>query len=152
MTENRPAFSSWDWRVMGDGLALSDIGSPSSFATFFLLAAWIVRTWPHWKAKVNEARKIQLDADGERLAQAFQRIRDLEETQSKDRREFNDAMSAERHRCDQELDEIRRRLSAAEEENKGLQAMIRQTGSSAAIMISRPDAVAESIAVRKTDK
>lgn len=134
---------------MGNEWTVSDIGSPSSFATFFLLAAWVIRTWPHWKAKVNEARKIQLDADGERLSQAFARIRLLEEQQSADRREFNEAMSAERHRCDEELDEIRHRLTAAEEENRGLQAMIRQNSSSTAQMIGRPDAVAESEAARR---
>lgn len=132
-----------------DATTLSEIGSPTSFATLFILAAWIIRTWPHWKAKVNEARKIQLDADGERLAQAFARIRILEEVQTADRREFNEAMSAERHRCDEELDEIRRRLTAAEEREQGLLAMIRQNSSSTAMMVGRPDAVAESRAARK---
>src|SRR5688572_25847235 len=137
---------------MVDGLALSDIGSPASFATFTLLAIWIIRTWPHWKSKINEARKIQLDADGERLAQAFARIRMLEETQSADRREFSvalsEAISEERKRCDKELDEIRGRLTAAETENRGLQAMIRQNSQSTAQMIGRPDAIVESVARR----
>jgi DNA anti-recombination protein RmuC len=133
---------------MGNGIALSDIGSPASFATFTLLAIWVIRTWPHWKSKINEARKIQLDADGERLAQAFARIRVLEEQQSADRREFNEAMSNERKRCDGELDEIRERLTASEERERGLQAMIRQNSQSTAQMIRRPDAVAESTAHR----
>lgn len=153
MAQNLPAFLSWGWQDMADGLSISDIGSPSSIASFFLLAAWLIRTWPHWKAKVNEARKIQLDADGERLAQAFARIRTLEEAQSADRREFNDELSKERKRCDAELDaireEMRERLTAAENENKGLQAMIRQNSQSSATMISRPDAVAESHAARQ---
>lgn len=137
---------------MADGLALSDLGSPASFATFTLLAIWVIRTWPHWKAKVNDARKIQLDADGERLAQAFARIRVLEEIQSADRREFHEAMSNERKRCDRELEEIRHemreRLASAEEENKGLKAMIRQNSQSTAQMIGRPGDVAESRARR----
>jgi len=134
---------------MGDGIALSEIGSPSSIASFFILAAWAIRTWPYWKMRINEARKIQLDADGERLAQAFARIRDLEEAQSADRREFSKAMSDERKRCDLELDDIRKRLSAAEDENRGLQAMIRQNSSSTAVMMGRPGAVAESAAARR---
>jgi hypothetical protein len=151
---------------MGDAISIADIGSPSSFATFFLLTAWIIRTWPHWKAKVNEARKIQLDADGDRLKQAFARIRDLEEAQSADRREFNDArsndrrefneaMSDERKRCDAEIEEVRRetreRLTALEEENRGLQATIRQNSQSTAQMIGRPDAIAQSIVQRGKD-
>lgn len=134
---------------MADGWTISEIGSPASLASFFLLLGWVVRTWPHWKSKVNEARKIQLDADGVLRTDLLKRIRELEETQSSDRRAFNEAMSNERKRCDDELDEIRRRLTAAEDENKGLQAMIRQNSSSSAVMISRPDAVAESNAQRK---
>jgi len=144
---------------MGSEIALSDIGSPASLASFFLLLGWVVRTWPHWKSKINEARKIQLDADGERLKQAFDRIRVLEEAQSADRREFNDAssnnrrefneaMSDERRRCDAEIEEVRRetreRLTALEEENKGLKASIRQNSKSTAHMFGRPGDVADS--------
>lgn len=136
---------------MVDGITVADIGSPASFATFTLLAIWVIRTWPHWKSKINEARKIQLDADGARLAQAFERIRSLEETQSADRREFNTALSNERKRCDGELDEIRERLTASEERERGLQAMIRQNSQSTAQMIGRPGDVAESVARRGKD-
>lgn len=136
---------------MVDGIALSDIGSPVSFGTFFLMAIWVIRTWPHWKAKVNEARKIQLDADGALRSDLLKRIRDLEEAQSIDRREFNLAMSNERKRCDSELDEIRERLTAAERENQGLQSMIRQSSQSTAVMIGRPADVAESAARRRDD-
>jgi hypothetical protein len=133
---------------MGSEISIADIGSPVSFGTFFLMAIWVIRTWPHWKAKVNEARKIQLDADSDRLSQAFTRIRVLEEAQSADRRDFNEEMSKERKRCDDELDEIRERLTASEQREQGLLAMIRQNSQSTAQMIGRPDAVAESAARR----
>jgi len=136
-----------------DPNVLAQLGSVPAWGSFFILVGWVIRTWPHWKEKINEARKIQLDADGERLAQAFARIRVLEEAQSADRREFNEAMSSERKRCDGELDEIRtemrERLTAAEDENRGLKSMIRQNSSSTAEMVTRPDAVAESNAQRK---
>lgn len=130
---------------------LAQIGSLSTWSIFTLVAIWIIRTWPVWKQKINEARKIELDADGERLAQAFARIRVLEETQTADRRAFNDSLSEERRRCDQELDMIRKRLTASEDENRGLQAMIRQNSSSTAVMIGRPDAVAESTSHREKE-
>lgn len=136
---------------MGSGLVLADIGSPASFATFTLLAIWVIRTWPHWKSKINEARKIERDADGERLKQAFARIRELEEVQSADRREFNAALSNERKRCDKELDEIRRRLTEAERREDSLLAMVRQNSQSTAQMLGRPGDVATS-ATRREDK
>ena len=134
---------------MVDGIALSDIGSPASFATFTLLAIWVLRTWPHWKSKINEARKIERDADSVLRTDLLKRIRDLEEGQSADRREFNAALSDERKRCDAELDEIRARLTLAETENRSLQAMIRQNSQSSAQMLGRPGDVAESIARRE---
>lgn len=116
---------------------ITQIGSAPAWATFFALVGWMVKTWPHWKEKVNEARKIQLDADGERLTQAFTRIRELEEIQSKDRREHHEALSNERRRCDAELDDIRARLSATEQRETALLAMIRQNSQSTAHMIGR---------------
>lgn len=133
---------------MADGITLSDFGSPLSAATLVTVLVWVIRTWPYWKQRINEARKIQLDADGERLAQAFARIRELEETQSSDRREFHEALSDERKRCDRELDEIRARLTASEQREQGLLGMIRQNSQSSAQMIGRPGDVAESRARR----
>lgn len=123
---------------MNSGLTVSDIGAIFSGGSFLILAVWVIRTWPVWKQRVNEARKIQLDADGERLVQAFARIRVLEETQSADRREFHEELSNERKRCDQELDEIKARLTASEQREQGLLSMIRQNSSSTAQMIGRP--------------
>lgn len=136
---------------MADGITLSDFGSPLSAATLVTVLVWVIRTWPYWKQRINEARKIQLDADGERLAQAFARIRELEETQSSDRREFHEALSDERKRCDRELDEIRARLTASEQREQGLLGMIRQNSQSSAQMIGRPGDVAESRARRGGD-
>lgn len=65
-----------------------------------MLVAWMIRTWPHWKAKVNEARKIELDAHGELRGSLFTRIADLER-----------AAIEERRRCDKELRELREKLS-----------------------------------------
>lgn len=129
---------------MDEGVSFSDLGAVSGLGSVTILAIWVIRTWPYWKMRINEAQKIKADADGSLRADLFARIRELEVTQSNDRKEFNLAMSNERKRCDEELDEIRRRLTAAEEENRGLLAMIRQNSSSTAIMIGRPDAVAES--------
>jgi len=137
-----------------DAGVVAQLGSLPGWASFVLLFGWVIRTWPHWKQKVNEARKIQLDADGARLEQAFTRIRELEETQSKDRREFNEELSNERRRCDAELDDIRKELEALKVENRGLLDLIRQNSRSTAIMIGRPDAVTETkvTEVKKGDK
>lgn len=123
--------------------AFAQIGSVPAWGSFFVLVGWIVRTWPHWKEKINEARKIQLDADGVLRTDLLTRIRELEEGRSADRREFNEEMSKERKRCDIQLEEIRKEMNDLKDDNRGLLAMIRQNSSSTALMISRPDAVAE---------
>lgn len=83
---------------MANGLSVSDIGWLSIIAQSFLLAGWVVRTWPLWKAKLNEARKIQLDADGEQYKRVLEwcdrldaRVAVLEEEVETCRRERDEA-------------------------------------------------------------
>lgn len=74
-------------------------GSLPGWATFFMLMVWVIRTWPHWKAKINEARKIELDAHGELRGSLFSRIASLEQ-----------AALEERQRCDRELNILQKKL------------------------------------------
>lgn len=81
-------------------------GSLPGWATFFMLLAWVIRTWPHWKAKVNEARKIELDAQGQLRTSLFERIATLEKAAVE-----RDAASAiERRLCEEEIRALRNKL------------------------------------------
>lgn len=95
----------------------------------------LVKVWPLIKAKVNEARKIELDADADFRGDLLQRVKELEEAQHKDRLDFITALGDERKRCDEELDVIRARLKAAEDVNAGLLAQIRQDSQSTAALL-----------------
>lgn len=99
----------------------------------------LVRVWPLIMAKVNEARKIKLDADADLRGDLFQRIKELEEAQHRDRLEFYTAMGDERKRCDQELDTIRSRLTKAEDHNAGLQRQLAQNAQSTAQFLGHPE-------------
>ena len=105
----------------------------------------LFKVWPLIKGKINEARKIELDANADLRGDLLQRIKDLEEAQHQDRLEFYNAMGAERKRCDEEMDAIRTRLThevegvrarltATENENKGLMSAIRQNSQSTAVL------------------
>jgi hypothetical protein len=124
-------------------------GTAAGWTAVLLMAGWIIRTWPAWKQRVNEARKIELDSDAVLRTDLLARIHALEEGQTKDRREFNEAMAEERRRCDGELEEIRTRLRQAENDNRGLMAMIRQVSSSTAMVVTNPDGTALTTAARK---
>jgi hypothetical protein len=127
-------------------LTSNAVANWTTTAIVFILA---IRSWPAIKAKINEARKIELGADGEFRSDLIARIHKLEEDQHRDKLEFADAMREERKRCDKELDEIRSRLTIAENENKGLQSMIRQHSQSGAMLMGSPDALAMTKAARK---
>ena len=109
----------------------------------------LVLTWPVIKQKINEARKAELDADGNLRSTLIERIHQLEEIQSSDRADFFKAMAEERKRCDDELEEIRVRLRQAEDDNRGLMSMIRQASSSTAMIVTNPEAAAVTHAARK---
>lgn len=74
-------------------------GSLPGWATFFMLMVWVIRTWPHWKAKINEARKIELDGHSQLREHYFERIIGLEK-----------AAIEERKRCDEQLRALEKRL------------------------------------------
>lgn len=107
----------------------------SVVALIVFLAGMVVKFWPLLKGKLNEARKIELDADADFRGDLLQRVKELEESQHKDRLDFYTAMGDERKRCDAELDAIRARLTHAENENKGLMSAIRQHSQSAAALL-----------------
>jgi hypothetical protein len=63
----------------------------------------LVKAWPAIKAKVNEARKIELDADDKLQAKLFGRI-DVLEAQVRAERKAGDDRHAE---CEHELRDVR---------------------------------------------
>lgn len=109
----------------------------SAIVLIAMVAVAIVKVWPLIKAKINEARKIELDAEADLRGDLLGRIKDLEEAQHKDRVEFYDAMVVERRRCDDELDAIRLRLKGAEDANAGLQRMIAQNSQSTGFLLDQ---------------
>lgn len=129
--------------------------TPTTWSVIFGIGVGIValvKVWPLIKGKINEARKIELDAEADLRGDLLTRIKDLEEAQHRDRLEFYDAMGAERKRCDDELDAIRSRLTTAENENKGLMSMIRQNSQSTAQLMGDPDMLATSKTRRRDQK
>jgi hypothetical protein len=78
-----------------------------------LFVGTLVRVWPLVKAKINEARKIELDANADLRGDLLTRIRELEQAQVTDRLSFADAMGNERARCDKELESFRNDLGDA---------------------------------------
>ena len=114
--------------------------TPTTWSVIVLIAGMAVvgiKVWPLIKGRINEARKIELDADAALRGDLFKRIKELEEAQDRDRLEFYDAKGAERRRCDAELDAIRARLTTAENENKGLMRAIRQHSQSAGFLLDQ---------------
>jgi hypothetical protein len=66
----------------------------------------LIKAWPAIKAKVNEARQIELEADGKLRGDLLKRINDLE-TQLRSERAAGD----ERHaKCERELRDVRSKL------------------------------------------
>lgn len=128
---------------------MADAGLVTRFFAEFTPTTWtliiiglvqivaLVKVWPLIMAKVNEARKIKLDAEADLRGDLLQRIKELEEAQHRDRLEFYTAMGDERKRCDDELDAIRSRLTAAENENKGLMSAIRQNSQSTGFLLDQ---------------
>jgi hypothetical protein len=129
---------------MGDASLAAQLLSPSTplWLMALGLATWAVKTWPVWKGKINEARKIELDADGVLRRDLFTRISELERTRTADREYFDNQLATERRRCDEELEKMR-------EENRGLVAMIRQHSQSSAVLMGDPAGVAITTAARK---
>jgi hypothetical protein len=75
-----------------------------SFFGVFVVA--LIKSWPAIKAKVNEAHKIQLDADGDLRGDLLTRIGELE-TQVRSERQAGDDRHAA---CERELAAVRARL------------------------------------------
>ena len=123
--------------------------SGAAWTAVLVGTVWIIRTWPVWKQRLNEARKIELDADEGLRASLIDRIHQLEEIQSRDRAEFFRAMAEERKRCAAEIEEIRAMLRRTEEDNRGLMAMIRQNSASTAMVVTNPDGTALTTAARR---
>jgi hypothetical protein len=74
-------------------------GSSAGWAMVIIALGWIVKTWPVWKQRVNEARKIEVDAEAQIRDDLIGRISTLEAD-----------LTAERRRCDAELRALRDKL------------------------------------------
>jgi hypothetical protein len=129
---------------MGDASLAAQLLSPATPLWIMVigLVGWAVKTWPVWKGKINEARKIELDADGVLRRDLLTRISELERTRTTDREYFDNQLAGERRRCDEELEKMR-------EENRGLVAMIRQHSQSSAMLMGDPAGMAITSAARK---
>lgn len=106
----------------------------------------LVKIWPVLKGKINEARKIELDANAEFRGDLLDRIKVLELGRDGDQQRLSDALSAERRRCDGELADMRRDFEKRIDE---LMRIITQNSQSTAQMLGNPGAVATSKAMRK---
>jgi hypothetical protein len=82
-------------------------GSAAGWTLVVIVLGWIVKTWPAWKQRVNEARKIQLDADGKFREDLMERIRDLEHSLELAASRVNQAIEDERRRCEAEMSVMR---------------------------------------------
>lgn len=122
----------------------STLFSPATPLYLILLAlvGWMIKTWPVWKGKVNEARKIELDGAASLRGDLLVRIADLERARVDDRTYFDNLMATERLRCDKELEKMRL-------ENRGLVDLIRQHSQSSAVLIGDPGGTAITQAARK---
>jgi hypothetical protein len=74
-------------------------GTAAGWTLVLVVCGWIIKTWPAWKAKVNEARKIEVDAAATIREHLIERISALEHD-----------LSSERRRCDEELRALRDKL------------------------------------------
>jgi hypothetical protein len=129
---------------MGDAGLVAQLFSPTTPLYLLLigLATWAIKTWPVWKGKINEARKIELDADGSLRKDLLVRIGELERARTADREYFDNQLAAERRRCDEEMEKLR-------QDNKALVDMIRQHSKSTAMLMGDPAGVAITTAARK---
>ena len=60
----------------------------SVIALGIMLGVFLVKSYPAIKAQVNEAHKIELDADADLRGDLLGRIKELEDAQHRDRLEF----------------------------------------------------------------
>lgn len=75
----------------------------SVLALIAMVAVAIVKVWPLIKAKINEARKIELDAEADLRGDLLDRIDKLETSRDGEQGRIEAAIAAERRRCDAEL-------------------------------------------------
>lgn len=116
-------FTPTTWSVIGLGVT-------------FIVA--LVRVWPLVMAKVNEARKIGLDADADLRGDLLDRIKMLEEGRDGDQQRLNQSLADERRRCDGELADMRRHFEKRIEE---LMRIITQNSQSTAQLLGNPEAL-----------
>lgn len=118
-------------------------------------AVVLVKVWPLIKGKINEARKIQLDADAELRGDLLDRIRDLENSRDGEPIRLAAALATEQARCDAEL--ARRDAAFSEyrirtdQRIDGLVRTIAQNSRSRAHLIGDADKLGDK-AVRKEPK
>ena len=104
---NEPTFTGW----------LSS-GAPALWAGFFMLAGWIVRTWPVWKQRVTEARAsddalvgAQWTRFQNEIARLVTRVGDLEDKYQR--------LEESEQRCREELADAKGRIAELEGYNIG---------------------------------
>jgi hypothetical protein len=98
----------------------------------------LVRVWPLVMAKVNEARKIGLDADAHLRGDLLDRIKMLEEGRDGDQQRLSQSLADERRRCDGELADMRRDFEKRVDE---LMRIITQNSQSTAQLLGNPEAL-----------
>lgn len=103
-------------------------------------AVVIFKFYPLWKAKWNDARKIERDADADLRGDLLVRIRELEASRDAEPMRIDTAILAERRRCDAELAEMRRDFNQRIEQ---LMRIISQNSKSTAQFLGDPESFGE---------
>lgn len=80
--------------------------TPTTWSVIVLIAMAVVaavKVWPLIKGKINEARKIELDAEADLRGDLLGRIDKLETSRDGEQGRIEAAIASERRRCDAEL-------------------------------------------------
>lgn len=96
---------------MANAEAVTSIFQITTSSGAILLIAWLIRTWPIWKQRLNEARQIEVAAGEKFRDQLLQRITELEQAAANSASNFQTqltgALDLERRRCDAVMEEMR---------------------------------------------
>ncbi len=123
---------------MGEATFLNQV-TPTTYSVLALLLVFVVtlaKIWPLLKAKVNEARKIERDADADLRGDLLQRIALLEARCDAEPGRLDAALAAERRRCEGEMADMRRDFQKRLDE---LTRIITQNSRSAAQFLGGSD-------------
>lgn len=107
-------------------------GPLSGWLQLLIIAVMAYKVYPLVKAKRNEARKIELDADADFRGDLFTRIRELEASKDGEPARIDAAITIERRRCEAEMAEMRLDYTRKID---GLQRQLAQSSQSAAHLL-----------------